>query len=191
MNQSQTHGWEMVAEKISEMEVALAALKATFADMDGPVPQEFKAECWGEGTCAKRTIMDSLYSKNKYLIGFGGDNSEKADRKRTREMDKVQVSDVLHMKSKNNKDHYEGVVSSHFTSITLDELLTDYSDIVQAAWSLEDRTRQLEANNSRFMTCDVIWTKKPLTEDMKYRLNNVTKNGGGLQYTRGSLKPLS
>jgi hypothetical protein len=145
--------------------------------------RNFKAGTWGTSVVAKRSIMNELATRSKYLIGFGGGDSAGAITKRKNEMNSVSVGDILHMKD--TKTHYKGVVLSPFTSISRDVVNTEYQDIAQAAWGSPC------AADSEIKVCDVKWTSQPLTHEMKLYLNKRTYNGGGCMKQCGTLIQLA
>ena len=150
------------------------------------IHQEFKAGTWGEKVADKRIIMKAWVEKGKYIMStYSRSAPDNVCVKRKKEMLRVKIGDIFHMKVKSN--HYRGVVTSGPTSISLQVLLTSYPDVVEAAWhGLPDE------EDNYFKSFDVNWEEQPpLTVDMKKRLNKLTSDGGGCRYQSGTLIPLS
>jgi hypothetical protein len=150
-------------------------------------PNEFKAGTWGKGVKAKRTIMDILMEKGKYLVGFGGEDTSAGITRRENEMNAVQPNDILHMKDNGNV-HYRGTVGSAFTEIDPTEFRSGgWETLSQLAWG----TLPIIATGSRIFCCDIEWIKQPLSDDMKIRLNKLTTRGGGCTKQCGTIIKLA
>lgn len=150
---------------------------------------EFKAGTWGKGRSNKVIIMDTLLTKGKYMLstwnGRSGD-PHTVSTNRVKEMNNVRVGDTLHMKSPDEKTHYKGLVRSEFRGMHGTELITEYHNIVEAAWGSAGPADRYY----HFKVCDVEWTKHPLSDAMNTYLNKLVKNGGGCTKQCGTLIPL-
>ena len=149
-----------------------------------PPVNEFKAGTWGNGLANKRTIMDAFCNASKYPVGFSVREPSATLSKRRNEADAVHIDDIIHMKSKDNKTHYVGVVTSKWNDLAPDRLFPTFPGLDRSGLAATQ-------DGCSFLVCDVVWTKKLLTDTMKVRLNKLTKNGGGCTRQCGTLIPLA
>jgi hypothetical protein len=135
---------------------------------------ELKVGSWGKGK-NKRVVKEMMVKENSYLISlFSHESNDLMSNSRIHQSQLIKPGVLLHMPVYEKTFEYTGLVKSNLRPLSRDELMSNYPELIRAAWSNDE----LDRRDIFFQLCEVEWHKTPLTTEMLQGLKKTIRNGG-------------